>query len=77
METIYITVTAMIGIIALGAAAEGYFLTSANIIERILLGVACILLVKPGWPTDVIGGGLLLSVCLFQLFKVKIHSGSV
>ena len=71
METLYITVTAMVGIIALGGAAEGYFFTSANIVERILSGFASVLLVKPGWSTDVIGAGLLASVCTFQLFKIK------
>ncbi|RKY03820.1 MAG: hypothetical protein DRP55_00540 [Spirochaetes bacterium] len=76
-ETTYITLTAMLGIIALGTAAEGYFFTKANLIERIILGISSIMLVKPDWQTDVVGGGLFLLIFLLQLLKKKIKVRSI
>ena len=67
----------MLGIIALGTAAEGYFFTKANLIERIILGISSIMLVKPDWQTDVVGGGLFLLIFLLQLLKKKIKVRSI
>ncbi|MEA3358745.1 MAG: TRAP transporter permease [Thermodesulfobacteriota bacterium] len=71
LNTMYIAVTAMLGIVALGGAAEGYFFKKATVIERVILGVASIMLVKPGWQTDAIGGGLFLLICMFQIIQKR------
>jgi TRAP transporter 4TM/12TM fusion protein len=47
--------TACIGIVCLAAAIIGYFLKGTDILQRILLLAAAVLLIKPGWITDVIG----------------------
>ena len=50
-----ITVTSVIGIIALGAAVEGYFKTALSWFWRIFLGVGALLMIIPESITDIIG----------------------
>ncbi len=61
-EAILAYITAIIGIIFLGASNIGYFIIKLNFYERILLFIAAILLITPGLKTDLIGitiGGLI------------------
>lgn len=61
---IMITITAIIGIIALSAAAEGFFKSKLNWILRIILGAGALCLIIPEAYTDIIGiiiVGLILS----------------
>jgi TRAP transporter 4TM/12TM fusion protein len=51
--------TGTIGVVALAAALEGHFLRPAAWFERVLFFAAAILLIDPGFTTDVIGVGLL------------------
>lgn len=48
-------ITAFIGAIALAAAVQGWFLGKTNLVERVLYGLAAILLIKPGIYTDIVG----------------------
>ena len=50
-----ITITAIIGIIALSSAIEGYFKTDLNPMYRIVLGVGALLMIIPEFYTDIIG----------------------
>jgi len=50
-----ITVTAVIGIIALGAALEGYLKTNINIAFRLITGAGALLMIIPGVYTDIFG----------------------
>lgn len=50
-----ITVTSVIGIIALGAAVEGYFKTALSWFWRIFLGIGALLMIIPESITDIIG----------------------
>jgi len=52
---ISITVTAIVGILALGAAVEGYFKTSISWIWRLFLGIGALLMIIPEAKTDLIG----------------------
>lgn len=52
---ISITITAIVGILALGAAVEGYFKTSINWIWRLFLGIGALLMIIPEAKTDLIG----------------------
>lgn len=61
-----VTLTATVGVIALGAAMEGYFLTTATPAERGALLAASIVLIVPGVVTDSIGAVLLLAVAVRQ-----------
>ncbi|QJW49214.1 TRAP transporter permease [bacterium BFN5] len=68
---LYATCTALVGMIGLGASMIGFFITRANIIERILFFVGGVMLVHPGSFTDLIGLGLLASVVLYQMAKKR------
>jgi TRAP transporter 4TM/12TM fusion protein len=71
LHTAYIAVTSGIGVVLLGMAAVGYCITTANVIERILLAASCILLVRPDWQTDMMGAAVFLTVLAFQFFKTR------
>ena len=59
-------VTGSIGVVALAASMEGYFLRTAHWIERVLLFAAALLLIDPNAVTDVIGLAILGVVLLSQ-----------
>jgi TRAP-type uncharacterized transport system fused permease subunit len=59
-------VTGTIGVIALAASLEGYFLRAATWFERALFLIAAMLLIDPNAVTDVIGLGLLAAGLLVQ-----------
>jgi TRAP transporter 4TM/12TM fusion protein len=63
--------TATIGIICLAASIIGYFLKETNILQRILLFAAAILLIKPGWVTDILGLLCIGFVVILQL-RIKV-----
>ncbi|MCL6231725.1 MULTISPECIES: TRAP transporter permease [Acinetobacter] len=50
-----ITVTSVIGILALGSAVEGYFKTYLNWFWRIFLGVGALCMIIPETITDIVG----------------------
>lgn len=58
--------TAIVGCLALGSAIQGYMITKLNWIIRILLFIASYALIKPGYLTDIMGGGILLAIFLLQ-----------
>ena len=59
-------VSATIGVMCFAAGLQGYMLREARIWERMLLVVAAILLIKPGYVSDVIGLVLLAIVAFAQ-----------
>ncbi len=64
-----ITVTSIMGIIALSAAVEGYFSARIKPLVRIILGAGALLLIAPEMITDVIGltvVGVILGINLIQ-----------
>ncbi|MDP2398240.1 MAG: TRAP transporter permease [Burkholderiales bacterium] len=60
-------VTASIGTVCLAAGLFGYLARSALVWERLFLLGAAILLIKPGFVTDLSGAGLVLAVLVSQL----------
>lgn len=58
IRAIEITLTAVVGIVFLGAGVIGYFVTQAKVYERAVFVAAALLLIIPGWATDVAGFGL-------------------
>lgn len=68
-------ITAIIGVIFLGAANVGYFLTKLNFYERILLFISAILLIAPGLKTDLIGIGIGGLIYILQKIKYKKETG--
>jgi TRAP transporter 4TM/12TM fusion protein len=59
--------TSCIGIICLAAGIIGYLLKETNALERIILLASAILLIKPGWITDIIGLLCVGMVVILQL----------
>jgi TRAP-type uncharacterized transport system fused permease subunit len=58
-----------VGVIALAAGLEGYFLRSATWLERGLFLGAALLLINPGVVTDVLGLALLGTAVASQKFR--------
>jgi TRAP transporter 4TM/12TM fusion protein len=65
-EILRAVVTGSIGVVALAASMEGYFLRTATWFERLLFFVAALLLIDPNAITDVIGLGVLAAALLMQ-----------
>jgi TRAP transporter 4TM/12TM fusion protein len=64
-------VTGLIGTLSLSAAVQGYLLGNLGKTLRVALLIISLLLLKPGWITDLIGFVLLAGVILIQLRSRK------
>lgn len=62
-------VTALAGVICLASSLHGFLLANLSWVERIMLFVAAILLIKPGPTTDALGGVLVLLTFVSQVRK--------
>ncbi len=74
VKIVIVAVTAAVGVIALASAIEGWLLKRCSLLERLLLLVSALSLIRPGGITDLIGIGIILVICAFQHFWKK--SGS-
>ncbi|MDO4204648.1 MAG: TRAP transporter fused permease subunit [Selenomonadaceae bacterium] len=68
-QSAWAIVTASLGTIALVAALEGWVIKNAGVVERILLAVACPLLLYADTMTDAIGFGCLAVVLVYQFMR--------
>ena len=73
--SLHATVSATIGVIFLAAGLFGYLLRPASMWQRALLVGAALLLIKPGWLTDLVGLGLVTVVIASQLAQRKAEGG--
>ncbi len=73
---ISVLITSMIGIYALAAGLVGYLVNSRiNMVQRVLLLIAALLLMDPGFNTDVIGVIIFVAVFLIgKFFRKKVLS---
>jgi TRAP transporter 4TM/12TM fusion protein len=69
--SLHATVTAIGGVILLAAGLFGYLLRPASAWQRAVLIVAALLLIKPGWITDLAGLALALLVAGVQLTSAR------
>lgn len=76
-EVILICVTSFVGIFAVSAALEGYFLHHMKWYERLLSVAGGLLLIYPGIITDTIGLGLVAIVALFQILTRKKYKANI
>lgn len=60
-------VTAIAGTVLLSFAAAGYWLRNLNVLERAALLAGALMLIQPGWLTDV--GGVVLGVAVYLIQK--------
>lgn len=70
-EVAVIAVTSVTGMIGIGAALTGYFVTDTRRYEQVLLGLGGVMLVYPGYVTDAVGVGLIAGIYLLQKLRVK------
>jgi TRAP transporter 4TM/12TM fusion protein len=63
--------SALVGVTVLSMAFEGIFIERLNFLERFLLFAAAIVLLKVGFITDLIGGGLILSVLALHWLRYR------
>lgn len=64
-------ITAIVGVIALSIAIIGYLKTSVSHAERALYVACAMLLIKPGFITDIAGCGLLVALILWNVRKSR------
>ena len=79
-EIILATGSSMIGVVALAGSVVGWLVKKASVVERILMMVAALNLIKPGLYTDMIGLGFLSLVLALQYFvkrKTPLESVSI
>jgi TRAP transporter 4TM/12TM fusion protein len=60
-------VSAVVGVVLFAGGLHGYLVTATNYWQRALLVVAGLLLIKPGWESDLIGAGIAVLVIATQL----------
>nr|MBP6562440.1 TRAP transporter fused permease subunit [Neisseriaceae bacterium] len=66
-----VTLTSIIGIIALGAAVEGYFKTNMNLLFRVILAAGALMLIVPETITDIMGMVIVASMIFLNWRKAK------
>jgi TRAP transporter 4TM/12TM fusion protein len=71
LQVVQIVITSILGMVGIGAAMEGYFMTHANKFERIAFLIGGLLLVDPGAITDIIGFVILAAMYMYQKRKAK------
>ena len=67
LEVIQICITSLVGIFGVSAALEGFIIAPMHWYTRILSVVGGLLLIYPGWVTDLIGLGLVALVFVIQI----------
>ncbi len=70
-EILLAVVTGSVGVVALAAGLEGYFIREARWWERVLFIGAAFMLIKPGLYTDLAGLGLLLFALGLQRLRPR------
>lgn len=71
VEIVSVVVSGLLGTMALAGAAQGWLLRPASLLQRGLLLIAALALIKPGLVTDVIGFGLLALVMVFNIVMLR------
>ncbi|MFZ5634406.1 MAG: TRAP transporter permease [Bacillota bacterium] len=71
LEIIWAAVTAIIGVVLLGASGARFFIVSTTRPEQVLLLIGALCLIKPGLITDIVGFGCLAAVFLLQRLRTR------
>ncbi|GAK01686.1 LOW QUALITY PROTEIN: TRAP transporter [Geomicrobium sp. JCM 19055] len=70
-ESIGVIITAAIGVLMLGIAAEGYLLYSMNVISRLFMAGGALLFLHPALLTDAVGVIILVTIFLIQWIRKR------
>ncbi len=76
-EVVQISITSLIGIFAVSMSLEGYLFHHMPWYQRIVSAVGGLLLIYPGFATDVIGICLVLAVFVLQIVTKKKYATNV
>ena len=71
MDVVLIVITSLVGIFAVSAALEGYFLGRMKWYERLISVIGGLMLLYPGWQTDVAGVGMVAVMAVIQIIRKK------
>jgi len=71
LEVVQIIITAVIGMVGIGAALEGWYWTKMSWWERIVILAAGLLLVIPGHVADLSGLGLMALITVIQYLRTR------
>ncbi len=66
INILLVAATAIVGVVALASANEGWLLTKSNWLQRILMFGSALALIKPGGYSDFIGFALFITVIVYQ-----------
>jgi TRAP-type uncharacterized transport system fused permease subunit len=66
LTIVIVAITAIIGVISLGAAVEVYIIDHLNTINRLILLIGAILLMIPGMTTDLMGLAIFIGIIIYQ-----------
>lgn len=69
LDIVLITITAIIGVIALSAAVERFFITKLNVVMSIILGAGALMSIIPGTLSDIIG--IVIIAIIFALNYIQ------
>ena len=71
LDTLVATIVALIGVITLNFALEGYCLRRLSWWERFLMIPAGAAILEPSWLTTYIGLGLFAALIVFQIIRLR------
>lgn len=69
LSIIQTIITALFGVVMLAVGVQGWLLEKANPLERILAIAAGLLMIDPGWLTDIIGIACAVVIIVMQVAK--------
>lgn len=74
-DVVQIGVTAVVGMIGIAAALEGYFTRHAHLIQRMLFLLGGLMLIEPGLMTDIIGIVIIIIPMVWQMLENRKFGG--
>lgn len=77
MDAIFVILTAAVGMTGVSAGLIGYWMAPMYWWERIWAAIAGLLLIVPGWQTDVFGLGSLAVIFAFQVIRSRKNKPTV
>lgn len=75
-QGLFVIITSLSGMAAIGAAVTGYLLHRMGVIERILGAIGGLMLIYPEGFTDMFGAVLLVVLLAYQIIKAKKTQGT-
>ena len=70
-EVLFIAFSAILGVVGLAAAVEGYIRTELHWIVRIVLGAGALMLIIPEIITDIMGYTIVLGIFIWSYSNAK------